>query len=303
MSNTTVGEEVTEFVARDGLKLFVRLWRPIVPIRGSILWVHGGCEHGGRYDHLRPLFQQAGWLVILPDHRGHGRSGGERTDVVSLEDYLNDLTDLQQQFCPGGRADVVLGHSFGGLLALRLAETTPPPKALVLTAPLLGLLHPVALWKRAIGRVLVYLAPQTRFRTRINPRNMTRDPAFLEQRLADPLLIRSVTVRWFYAMQQGLRDVWQQLDDVTCPVLVLQGLADRTVDPAAVERFVAARGQRSTRLITYPDHVHEVLQEADWPDIAATILAWLDEQVPVGKDAPAQANHAGKGSSGSPANH
>lgn len=279
-SITSESEELTEWTARDGVPLTVRIWRPTGQVRGSLLIIHGGCEHGGRYDHLRPLFQQAGWLVVLPDHRGHGRSGGVRTDVIDYHDYLQDLIGVQQRYCPNGRADVILGHSFGGLLAVRLAQTTSPPRALVLTAPLLGLLHPVAWWKRAIGQVLVYVAPQTRFRTRINPRNMTRDPGFLEKRLADPLLQRSVTVRWFYAMQQAIQDAWQGLDKVTCPVLVLQGLADCTVDPVAVKKFVQARGTRPTLYREYPEHVHELLQESDWANIADTILKWLDEQVP-----------------------
>jgi len=275
-----VHEELTELRVRDGVALAVRIWRPPGKIRGSLLLIHGGCEHGGRYDHLRPLFQQAGWLVVLPDHRGHGRSGGVRTDVTDYHVYLKDLQEIQERFCPGGQADVFLGHSFGGLLAVRLAQVTKPPRALILTAPLLGLLHPVAWWKRALGQVLVYVAPQTRFRTRINPRNMTRDPGFLEKRLADPLLQRSVTVRWFYAMQQAIQEAWPDLDRLNCPTLVLQGLADCTVDPRAVARFVQLRGEPSTRYLTYPDHVHELLQESDWTETAATILNWLDEQLP-----------------------
>lgn len=278
---STPGAELTELLTPDGVKLSIRIWRPVGLIRGSLLMIHGGCEHGGRYDHLRSQFQDAGWLVILPDHRGHGLSGGNRTDVRTCQEYLDDLLMIQAKFCPGGRADALLGHSFGGLLALRLAEITQSPQAIVLSAPLLRLLHPVPKWKRWVGRVLLAIAPQTRFRTHINPRNMTRDSAFLEKRLADPLLLRSVTVRWFFAMQQELLLVWQHLDQVTCPVLILQGLADRTVDPTAVREFVQARDQRPTQCIEYPEHVHELLQESDWEQTATTILEWLNTQVPL----------------------
>lgn len=274
------------FRTRDGVQLHVRLGRPSGPAKGTILWVHGGCEHGGRHDHVITRFAAAGWSIVLPDHRGHGRSEGERTDIDRCETYLNDLIALQEKYCPNGRAEVVFGHSFGGLLALRLAQTDQQPQAMVLSAPLIRLLLPVPWWKRAAGEVLVRVSPRVRFRTHINPRNMTRDPAFLERRLADPLLLRSVTVRWFFAMQRCMQQVHRDAARLSCPMLAIQGSADRTVDPTALPGFLERTNSNDREVRVFPDHVHELLQESDWEQTAALILDWLAQRFPVASPPP-----------------
>jgi alpha-beta hydrolase superfamily lysophospholipase len=270
--------EETAWKTADGLQLHVRHYQPRTPRPQprSLLMIHGGCEHGGRYAHVMERLVQAGWTVTLPDLRGHGMSEGERTDVTDASQYLADLTAIEREFCPGGQADVLLAHSFGGLLALRYVQTIRQPRALVLSAPLLGLLLPVPWWKDLLGRVLVQVAPTTRFRTGINPRNMTRDPEFLARRLADPLLIRSVTVRWFFAMRRLLAAVHRDAAQVRCPVLLLQGLADQTVDPQVAGAFLRRTSSPVRELIELPDHVHETLNESDWESTVALILDWLD---------------------------
>lgn len=262
------------FSTRDGVELFVRWLPATAPTRGTILWIHGGCEHGGRYAHVTDLITAAGYNILLPDHRGHGRSGGTRTDVDRYETYLQDLADLEQAYCPQGRADIVFGHSFGGLLAI-LRALQQAPRALILSAPLLELSLPVPWWKRWLGQLLIRVNPEARFRTHINPRNMTRDPQFLERRLADPLLIRSVTARWFFAMEAARAAAWRDAAHLTCPILAFQGLQDRTVNPSGISRFLDCTTSPDRTLQQFPEHVHEVLQEADWQSTTQQMLAWL----------------------------
>jgi lysophospholipase len=270
--------EETNWRTADGLQLHVRRYQPrVAPVLPrSMLVIHGGCEHGGRYAHVMERLVAAGWTVTLPDLRGHGMSEGERTDVADASQYLTELTAIERDYCPNGRADVILAHSFGGLLALRYAQTVRQPQAMVLSAPLLGLSLPVPWWKDLLGRLLVGIAPTTRFRTGINPHNMTRDPDFLARRLADPLLIRSVTARWFFAMRRLLRDVHRDAATIRCPLLILQGTADRTVNPQAARPFLERTGSPVRELIELPDHVHETLNEGDWEATLALILDWLD---------------------------
>lgn len=278
--------EETRWQTADGLQLQVRHCQPDQPsgTPRSMLIIHGGCEHGGRYRHVLERLAAAGWTVTLPDLRGHGLSEGMRTDVVDVSQYLDDLTGIERQFCPNGAADVILAHSFGGLVAIRYAETIRQPRALVLSAPLLGLLLPVPCWKDVLGRLLLFVAPTTRFRTGIKPQNMTRDPEFLARRLADPLLIRSVTVRWFFAMRRALKAAQRDAAKILCPVLILQGLADRTVNPAAAAPFLDRIRSPVKELVELPDHVHETLNETDWEATLQRVLTWLDAVWPRSKD-------------------
>lgn len=282
--------EETNWRTSDGLQLHIRRYQPrtpLAPVR-SMLVIHGGCEHGGRYAHVMERLVAEGWTVTLPDLRGHGMSEGTRTDVTDVSVYLKDLAAIEHEFCPNGKADVILAHSFGGLLAIRYAQTIRQPQAMVLSAPLLGLLLPVPWWKDWVGRLLVGIAPTTRFRTGINPRNMTRDPEFLARRLADPLLIRSVTVRWFFAMRRALREALGEAASIRCPLLVLQGLDDQTVDPQAARPFLDRTSSTNRELVELPDHVHETLNDADWSATLDIILGWLTTVVPQSADSADQ---------------
>lgn len=86
-----------------------------------LLAVHGITGHGARF---RRLAEQR-WghrRTLAPDLRGHGRSTAE--GPWSVEQHVADLLDTLDAEGVVGPVDVV-GHSFGGLLALHLLVAAP----------------------------------------------------------------------------------------------------------------------------------------------------------------------------------
>lgn len=266
--------------AADGLRLHVRAYTPVDAPRGTILLIHGGGDHGGRYPHVAERLGARGWRVILPDHRGHGQSAGERWDVDRYETYFADLARVLERFEQPKEQTILLGHSFGGLLAARWMELAPAPRAAVLTSPLLGLAVKVPVWKRWLGQVLLFVAPQTRFRSGLDPKNMMHDPDRLAQRRADPYLQKELTARWFFAMQRCIAETQRDVAAVTCPLLVLQGADDRTVLPRASKEWLEKTSSTQREFYELTGHVHELLNEADWADTTDRIADWLDDNVP-----------------------
>lgn len=266
----------------DGTPLSVRRAFPDhQPPSRFLLWIHGLSEHGGRYDHVLEHWTRRGWEVALPDHRGHGLSGGVRSDVAAFDDYLRDLQIVWRAAGFRDRQAAIFGHSMGGLLAIRAVQTGQlAPSAVALSSPLLGVRLPVPGWKKAVGRLLVCCAPRTRFRTHINPRNMTRDPEFLQRRLSDPLIQRSVTARWFFAMQDALAAAHRDAARFDLPVLALQGGGDETVDPDAIEPWLARTSSTDREFANCQDNVHELLNDAGWEAIADRIADWLEPRTP-----------------------
>jgi lipase len=101
--------------------------------RGSLLAIHGVGAHGLRFVRLAAALRD--WRVIAPDLRGHGRSpsGPPFTVAQHVEDLLPILVGLR---APA----VLLGHSFGGLLAWELARAAPDAVAgVILVDPAIGL--------------------------------------------------------------------------------------------------------------------------------------------------------------------
>src|SRR5918912_4076852 len=112
----------------------VRRWPTDDPKRLVVL-VHGYGEHIGRYAQVADALAARGSTVIGPDHVGHGRSAGERAVVESFEPVVDDLHAVGQAE-RGNLPVVMVGHSMGGLIAIRYAQRHREDLAsLVLSGP------------------------------------------------------------------------------------------------------------------------------------------------------------------------
>ncbi len=95
----------------------------------------------------------------------------------------------------------------------------------------------------------------------------------------DALVHRSVTARWFFAMRSGVQSAWKHANQIKVPILVLQAGADEIVDPKAPELWLENVPSPDKTFRPYPDHLHELLNEPDWPVTAGTIADWLDARI------------------------
>lgn len=97
------------------------------------LLLHCGNAHSGAWKGLAPLLEDRLHLVAT-DHPGHGRS----PDLEKGRDLHDVATEYARLALPEtGRADLI-GHSFGGTVALRLALENPERvRSLTLIEPVL----------------------------------------------------------------------------------------------------------------------------------------------------------------------
>jgi alpha-beta hydrolase superfamily lysophospholipase len=180
--------------ARDGVSLAVRHWPAEGEPRGSVLIVHGLGEHGGRYERTAGILAGRGFDCWASDLRGFGASEGPRAYVERIDIWLDDLADEVALLKGLSRPVVLLGHSMGGLVTCRYAETDrPQPDLLVLSAPALGDNLPG--WKRAIAPILGRIAPKARIKNDFDGPILSRDPAVGADYLSDPLNVHFATAR------------------------------------------------------------------------------------------------------------
>jgi lysophospholipase len=270
----------TEITTPDRHRLFVRSYESRTDPGRTLVISHGASEHGDRYQHIAEFFVEQGWNVIVGDHRGHGRSTGVRTHIKNFRQYPQDLELIRSYFELTPESTAILGHSMGGLVAIRHAQMFPErAAALVLVSPLLKVKVPIPRRTLALGRMLSLVAPRARFASRVDPRKTTRCPLALERRLNDALMHRSVTARWFFAMRAGLHSAWKAADQVKSPLLVLQAGADEIVDPQAPAQWLKCVGSTDASFQCFPEHLHELLNEPDWPSIATRISEWLNHRI------------------------
>jgi lysophospholipase len=267
--------------AADGTDLFVRHYAPTAAdVPRTLVIVHGASEHGGRYEHVAAEFVERGWNVVAADLRGHGKSGGRRTHVAHFHRYVTDLTSILDALELPPEQTALLGHSMGGLVSIRFAQHCSSRVAcLVAMSPLLGLNVEISKATLMVGKMLSVVAPQWRFRTRVNPEDTTRSQEFLQQRLNDPLIHQSVTAGWFYQMKRALQSAWRDAHKLTLPLLVMQAGQDRIVDPDVVEPWLLTAGSSDVTYRCLPDCLHELLNEPNWRTTAASIADWLHERI------------------------
>jgi lysophospholipase len=272
--------EEVQLKADDGVELFVRRFQPrFRDADRNLVLVHGMSEHGQCYEHVIDWTVTRGWNVIVPDLRGHGRSGGDHIHVNDFCEYVADLKRIFDWSQLSARNTVMVGHSMGGLISARFVQQFPESvSALALLSPLLGVRVPISPLTVALARLLWLVRPRSRFRKRTRPEHNSRSELARARGAADPLIRQSVTAAWYFAMRSALRAAWEAAGTIACPVLVLQAGSDLIVDPHAPRAWLQRVASLDKTLRIFPDHYHELLNEIDWSNTLADMLDWLERR-------------------------
>ena len=281
--------------------------------RGALLFLPGRGDFIEKYLETLDHWASRGWAVTSFDWRGQGGSGrlGGDTATGHVEDFalwVADLAAFWRQWNEGRAGPLVIAaHSMGAHLALRaVAEARIDPAALVLSAPMLGLIgrlpnlamHQVARAMAALGdpRRAAWKWRDTPGEAKLAWRGklLTHDADryadeiwWREQR--PDLVMGPGSWRWVeraYASMRGLERPGV-LERIEIPVFLVASTADRLVSFAAIQR--AARRLPRAELVRFgPEAAHEILREAD-PVRDKTLRRiddFLDRVVPASDSAP-----------------
>ena len=86
-----------------------------------LILLHGGRDHARTWDRIADEFSSNYW-VLAPDLRGHGDSEWARGSYYATVDHVLDLFNFIELI---GGSSTVVGHSFGGSIALLTASIFP----------------------------------------------------------------------------------------------------------------------------------------------------------------------------------
>jgi alpha-beta hydrolase superfamily lysophospholipase len=276
-----VKESTATLKTADGLDLYLRRWeKEGVPHQWTFVVVHGLGEHSGRYQRLAEWFTPRGATVYAMDHRGHGRSGGQRGHAPSLKALLDD-TDLvvKRARVDSGGPLVLIGHSFGGLLAIAYALDRPDriDKA-VFSAPALVARVKVPAWKQALARVLPTIAPKASFANEIDANVLSHDPTIGPAYTTDPLVHNQITAGLYANSIARGEEFIRRAPELRVPFLLMHGRDDQIVDPAGSQRFFARATAPDRAFCLYPGLYHEIFNEVDHERVFQDIESWLTQR-------------------------
>lgn len=269
-----------QLAAADGTVLHVTDYMlPMQSMRGSVVIMHGLGEHSGRYRQLAQFFNDCGLAVRCYDHRGHGRSGGDRGDVINGDPLVQDAEIIIDDFAARfSRPPFLFGHSMGGLFAARFAlARLSPLRGLILSSPALGV-NLSSLQKnllRCMHKVLPWLAVPTG----LQPRYLSHDPGVVAAYKADPLVHGRISARLMLSMLRAIDYCRLNAATLSIPTLMQMAGDDRIVDAEGSRHFHAQLTPGLGCLHVYDNFYHEVFNEIGRERPYTDLRSWLDTQL------------------------
>ena len=275
-------------ITDDGLTLHLQAWPASDPRRGVVVLVHGLGEHVARYDHVARRLNGLGFAVVGYDHRGHGRSPGQRGGMPADESLCADLGRVLYAAREAFAGPLVLvGHSLGGLIAGRFVaeglQPAPaawwrPVDALVMSSPALD--PGTNAVQKLLLAVVAPMLPNLAVNNGLKVDWISRDASVVKAYAADPLVHDRITGRvGLFVARQGPA-VIAAAPKWKTPTLLMWAGSDRCVAPAGSAAFAAAAPRDVVTVREWPGLFHEIFNEPEQGDVLKVLDDWLATHVP-----------------------
>jgi alpha-beta hydrolase superfamily lysophospholipase len=268
--------------SKDGLDLFGRAWEPAErKPKAVICHVHGLGEHSGRYVHVAQAFTKAGYAMLSFDLRGHGRSGGERGHILSIDDYMQDIDSLFEQARArySGLPMFLYGHSIGAVQVLGYClRRKPNLKGVITTGPSLHTAVEYQIIKVIMAKALGALFPTVTIPSGLKPGDLSRDQAVVQAYINDPLVHDKVSLGFGRSMLEANRYALDHAAEFSLPLLLIHGKEDKIAFPSSSIEFAAPLKDKCT-LLLWDGLYHEVHNEPEKAEVLDAMTIWMDARL------------------------
>jgi len=270
---SAIATESIELARPDRTVLRGLRWRRPGGARAVV--VHGLGEHAGRQRNVAEFLVRRGFDVVAFDHRGHGRSDGVRGALRASDDLVDDLAAIVDS--TASAPILLVGHSMGGLVALRHALARPETvAALVLFSPALD--ASLSIGQKLLLATMSRLAPGVAVANGLDASKISHDPAVVRAYREDPLVHDRITARLARFIVDGARDAIERAGVLAVPTLLLVAGDDRLVPIAGIRRFAQRAPHELLDERVYDGLWHELFNESEpaRSRVLAELGAWLD---------------------------
>ena len=256
------------FIGVNDINIYHQSWTPDQTQTAVLIVAHGFAEHSGRYMNLVNYFVPKGYAVFALDHRGHGRSDGERVQIEKFTDYLKDLKtffDIVRKKNPDDKIFLV-GHSMGAAIS---------------TAYVIRQQHELAGLILSGGGIVTDDMPAQPLREPGQPLDtefISRDPAVIEAYVNDPLVYRG-PIPERSAITQTRNTLNELVPGIKLPILIMAGNDPHVTDGLRSQALYEAVGSEDKCLKLYDHLRHEIFNEPEYEEVMAHMASWLNEHL------------------------
>ncbi len=258
-------------------------WKAVAPARGVVVIVHGLRDHSVRYDALAAALVKQGLTVYAQDLRGHGRSGGDRQRMDSMDELVADIhlevTEAKKR--NPGLPVFVFGHSLGGLISTTYAvKHGEELTGLVLSGPALKLLPGVSGGDKAGARLFSALIPGLKVQA-LDDTEFVREAAAKKELAEDPLVDHANLPARSAAMALDAIDFIQaHLADVKVPFLVMHGTVDKATNLEGSVELSEKAASTDKTLKKWEGAYHDLLHEPEGQQVIELVTSWVAARLP-----------------------
>jgi non-heme chloroperoxidase len=257
-----------------------------------VVFVHGLWLHSTSWGEWEDLFREAGYEPVAPGWPGDSATVEEtRRDPAKVAGHgIDDVVEHYAQIIRGLSAPpVVVGHSFGGLIAQRLLGQDLAAAAVAIdAAPIKGVLNlpvsalrvaSIALRKPANRNLAISLTPE-QFRYGFGNALPERDSAELYEKWTVPSPGKPL-------FEAGLANFTPRSpakvntgNKTRGPLLLTAGGKDHTVPKAITTgtRKLYHKSPAITDFVEFPDRGHSLTIDSGWREVAQYALDWLSKR-------------------------
>jgi len=268
--------------AHDNLDIFAQAWEPVTAQPKAVAClVHGLGEHTSRYAHVAEAFGRQGIVLFGADLRGHGRSGGARGHISSIDDFMKDidvsLVQARQRY--PDLPIILYGHSLGGIQVLYYGLTRKPNiKGVIATSSGLHTALEKQHLKIMMAKVLGALMPNTPIASGLDSASISRDEKVVQAYNNDPLVHDKITLGFGRIMTGITGWVLAHAGEFSLPLLLLHGNADVLAFPSSSTEVAAALKEKCT-LVLWDDAYHELHNEPEKEEVFKTMTQWMNARL------------------------
>lgn len=283
MRRVSVDHQEGSFPGHGGLELFCQSWRPgEARPRAVLVNLHGLGDHSGLYPNLADYIPAREIALYAYDMRGNGRSPGQRAYLRRWEEYRGDLRAFLRLVRAREGPEIplfLLGNSLGGLVVLDYALEFPGDLAGVIAAaaPLGELGVPPILM--ALGRAMSRFFPRFSLNVGMDLSGLARDARTVEAVLADPLFHRRGTARLSTEVTAAIQRVQEKAGQLSVPLLMLHGSADRMVPPDGSRRFFARVTSPDREFREYFGAYHGLFADINFLEVLEDLRRWIERHL------------------------
>jgi len=264
----------------DGLKLFIRSWRPATA-RAVVTIVPGFNSHSGYYGWVADQLTASGFAVYALDLRGRGQSDGERFYLNRFADYVADVSSLMTiaKSREPGLPVFLLGHSAGGVVACTYALDHQAELAGFICEDF-AFQVPAPDFALAVIKGLGHVAPHAHV-LKLKNTDFSRDEKIVAAMDQDALIAHEVqptqTVAEMVRADERLK---KEFPLFKLPVLILHGTMDKVTKPSGSQLFYDTAGSTDKTLKLYAGYFHDPLNDLGKEVVMGDIKTWIDAHLP-----------------------